>query len=568
MAETRVLNGSEILIECLKEQGVKTVFGYPGGAILNIYDALYKHQDEITHILTSHEQGASHAADGYARVTGKVGVCLATSGPGATNLVTGIATAFMDSIPMVAITCNVGVSLLGRDSFQEIDITGVTMPITKYNFIVKDIKKLADTVRRAFTIAQSGRPGPVLIDITKDVTAAEDEYTPQEPAPIVRQTDTIREEDIEAALEMIRNSQKPFIFVGGGAVLSGASEELRALAHKIQAPVADSLMGKGAFDGTDELYTGMLGMHGTKTSNFVVSECDLLIVAGARFSDRVTGNASRFAKNAKILQIDVDPAEINKNIHTHASVIGDLKIVLRKLNARLDPMNHEEWIQHVERMKDMYPLRYDNTQLTGPFIMETIDELTKGDAVICTEVGQHQMWAAQYYKYRKPRTLLTSGGLGTMGYGLGASIGAKMACGDMGHPDTPVFNIAGDGCFRMNMNEIATATRYNIPIIQVVVNNHVLGMVRQWQNLFYGKRYSHTVLNDAVDFVKLAEAMGAKAYRVTSQEDLKPVLEEAIALKAPVLIECQINCDDKVYPMVSPGAPIQDAFDDTDLKIK
>lgn len=568
MAETRVLNGSEILIECLKEQGVKTVFGYPGGAILNIYDALYKHQDEITHILTSHEQGASHAADGYARATGKVGVCLATSGPGATNLVTGIATAFMDSIPMVAITCNVGVSLLGRDSFQEIDITGVTMPITKYNFIVKDIKKLADTVRRAFTIAQSGRPGPVLIDITKDVTAAEYEYTPQEPAPIERQTDTIREEDVETALEMIRKSQKPFIFVGGGAVLSGASEELKVLAHKIQAPVADSLMGKGAFDGTDELYTGMVGMHGTKTSNFGISECDLLIVAGARFSDRVTGNASKFAKNAKILQIDVDPAEINKNIHTHASIIGDLKVVLRKLNARLDPMNHEDWLQHIEMMKDMYPLRYAKTQLTGPFIVETIDELTKGDAIICTEVGQHQMWAAQYYKYRKPRTLLTSGGLGTMGYGLGASIGAKMACGDMGHPDTPVFNIAGDGCFRMNMNEIATATRYNIPIIQVVVNNHVLGMVRQWQNLFYGKRYSHTVLNDAVDFVKLAEAMGAKAYRVTRQEDLKPVLEEAIALQAPVLIECQINCDDKVYPMVSPGAPIQDAFDDTDLKIK
>ena len=568
MVETRVLNGSEILIECLKEQGVKTVFGYPGGAILNIYDALYKHQDEITHILTSHEQGASHAADGYARATGKVGVCLATSGPGATNLVTGIATAFMDSIPMVAITCNVGVSLLGRDSFQEIDITGVTMPITKYNFIVKDIKKLADTVRRAFTIAQSGRPGPVLIDITKDVTAAEYEYTPQEPAPIERQTDTIREEDVETALEMIRKSQKPFIFVGGGAVLSGASEELKVLAHKIQAPVADSLMGKGAFDGTDELYTGMVGMHGTKTSNFGISECDLLIVAGARFSDRVTGNASKFAKNAKILQIDVDPAEINKNIHTHASIIGDLKVVLRKLNARLDPMNHEDWLQHIEMMKDMYPLRYAKTQLTGPFIVETIDELTKGDAIICTEVGQHQMWAAQYYKYRKPRTLLTSGGLGTMGYGLGASIGAKMACGDMGHPDTPVFNIAGDGCFRMNMNEIATATRYNIPIIQVVVNNHVLGMVRQWQNLFYGKRYSHTVLNDAVDFVKLAEAMGAKAYRVTRQEDLKPVLEEAIALQAPVLIECQINCDDKVYPMVSPGAPIQDAFDDTDLKIK
>lgn len=405
MAETRVLNGSEILIECLKEQGVKTVFGYPGGAILNIYDALYKHQDEITHILTSHEQGAAHAADGYARATGKVGVCLATSGPGATNLVTGIATACMDSIPVVAITCNVGVSLLGRDSFQEIDIAGVTMPITKYNFIVKDIKKLAYTVRRAFTIAQSGRPGPVLIDITKDVTAAEYEYTPQEPEPIVRQKDTIRDEDMEVALEMIRNSQKPFILVGGGAVLSNASEELRTLAHRIQAPVADTLMGKGAFDGDDELYTGMVGMHGTKSSNFGISECDLLIVAGARFSDRVTGNASKFAKNAKILHIDVDPAEINKNIRTHASVIGDLKLVLRRLNARLDPMNHEEWVAHIERLKDMYPLRYDKTQLTGPFIMETIDELTHGDALIVTEVGQHQMWAAQYYKYKKAENL-------------------------------------------------------------------------------------------------------------------------------------------------------------------
>ncbi len=568
MAETRVLNGSEILIECLKEQGVKTVFGYPGGAILNIYDALYKHQDEITHILTSHEQGAAHAADGYARATGKVGVCLATSGPGATNLVTGIATACMDSIPVVAITCNVGVSLLGRDSFQEIDIAGVTMPITKYNFIVKDIKKLAYTVRRAFTIAQSGRPGPVLIDITKDVTAAEYEYTPQEPEPIVRQKDTIRDEDMEVALEMIRNAQKPFILVGGGAVLSNASEELRTLAHRIQAPVTDTLMGKGAFDGEDELYTGMVGMHGTKTSNFGISECDLLIVAGARFSDRVTGNASKFAKNAQILHIDVDPAEINKNIRTHASVIGDLKLVLRRLNARLDPMNHEEWVAHIERLKDMYPLRYDKTQLTGPFIMETIDELTHGDALIVTEVGQHQMWAAQYYKYKKPRTFLTSGGLGTMGYGLGAALGAKMGCGDMGCPDKPVFNIAGDGCFRMNMNEIATATRYGIPVIQVVINNHVLGMVRQWQTLFYGKRYSHTVLNDSVDFVKLAEAMGAKAYRITKKEELRPVLQEAMALGAPVVIDCQINCDDKVYPMVSPGAPIQDAFDDTDLKIR
>ena len=566
--EPVVLNGSEILIECLKEQGVKTVFGYPGGAILNIYDALYKHQGEITHVLTSHEQGAAHAADGYARATGKVGVCLATSGPGATNLVTGIATAYMDSIPMVAITCNVGVSLLGKDSFQEIDILGVTMPITKYNFIVKDIKKLAYVVRRAFAIAQSGRPGPVLIDITKNVTAETCEYVAAEPEPVERQTDTIRDEDIETALEMIRNAQKPFIFVGGGAVLANASEELRTLAHRIQAPVADSLMGKGAFDGTDEMYTGMVGMHGTKTSNYGITECDLLIVAGARFSDRVTGNAAKFAQNARILQIDVDPAEINKNIRTHASIIGDLRVVLRRLNARLDPINHDEWVNHVERMKDMYPLRYDKSVLTGPYVVETIYDMTKGDAMIVTEVGQHQMWAAQYYKYKKPRTFLTSGGLGTMGYGLGAALGAKLGCRDMGQPDKTVINIAGDGCFRMNMNEIATAVRYNIPVIQVVINNHVLGMVRQWQTLFYGKRYSHTVLNDAVDFVKLAEAMGAKAFRVSSREELRPALEQAMALGTPVVIDCQINCDDKVYPMVSPGAPIQDAFDDTDLKIK
>ena len=548
------LTGAEIVVECLKEQGVDTVFGYPGGAILNIYDALYRHQDEITHILTSHEQGASHAADGYARATGRVGVCLATSGPGATNLVTGIATAYMDSIPVVAITCNVGNSLLGKDSFQEIDITGVTMPITKYNFIVKDITKLAKTIRRAFTIASSGRPGPVLVDITKDVTAALCDYERQEPEPIVRQSDTIRDEDMDRAIEMIRKAQKPFIFVGGGAVISNASEELRAFAEKIQAPVADSLMGKGAFDGKHELYTGMVGMHGTKTSNFGITEADLLIVIGARFSDRVIGNASKFAKNAVILQLDIDPAEINKNIKVDASIIGDVKVIPRKLNARLDPLNHDEWIAHIERMKDMYPLRYDKKSLTGPYIVQAIDEVTGGDAIIATEVGQHQMWAAQYYQYRQPRTLLTSGGLGTMGYGLGAAIGAKMGC-----KDKVVINIAGDGCFRMNMNEIATATRYNIPVIEVIMNNHVLGMVRQWQTLFYGKRYSQTVLDDAVDFVKLAEAMGAKAYRVTQKE--------AISLKIPVVIDCQISCDDKVFPMVSPGAPIADAFDDTDLKI-
>ena len=556
------LTGAEIVIECLKEQGVDTVFGYPGGTILNIYDALYKHQDEITHILTSHEQGAAHAADGYARATGKVGVCMATSGPGATNLVTGIATACMDSIPVVAITCNVAVSLLGRDSFQEIDIAGITMPITKYNFIVKDITKLADTIRRAFTIAQTGRPGPVLIDITKDVTANTCDYEYKAPEPIVRQNSTIREEDMEKALYLIRNAKKPFIFAGGGAVIADAADELKAFAHKIQAPVADSLMGKGAFDGTDELYTGMVGMHGTKTSNFGITECDLLIVVGARFSDRVTGNAAKFAPNAKILQFDVDPAEIDKNVKTYASVIGDVKTILKKLNARLDPVNHDEWLAHIDRMKDMYPLRYDKNLLTGPYVVEQIYELTQGDAIITTEVGQHQMWAAQFYKYKHPRTFVTSGGLGTMGYGLGAAIGAKM-----GRPDKTVVNIAGDGCFRMNMNEIATAVRCNRPLIQIVLNNHVLGMVRQWQTLFYGKRYSHTVLNDAVDFVKVAEGMGAKAYRVTSKEEFMPVLKEAIGLNIPVVIDCQIHCDDKVFPMVSPGAPIQDAFDENDLKI-
>lgn len=559
----KTLTGAEIVIECLKEQGVDTVFGYPGGTILNIYDALYNHQDEITHILTSHEQGAAHAADGYSRATGKVGVCMATSGPGATNLVTGIATAYMDSVPMVAITCNVSVNLLGRDSFQEIDITGVTMPITKYNFIVKDINKLADTIRRAFKIAQTGRPGPVLIDITKDVTSNKADYEYKKPEEIVRITDTVKEEDLEIALGLVRASQKPFIFVGGGAVLADAADEVRSFARKIQAPVADSLMGKGVFDGTDELYTGMVGMHGTKTSNFGFTECDLLIVIGARFSDRVTGNASKFAKNAKILQLDIDPAEINKNVKTAASVIGDVKVILRKLNARLDPMNHDEWVAHIGRMKEMYPLGYDKNVLTGPGVIDTINRLTKGDVVITTEVGQHQMWAAQFYEYKRPRSFITSGGLGTMGYGLGAAIGAKMGC-----PDKYVFNIAGDGCFRMNMNEIATATRYNIPVIQVVINNHVLGMVRQWQTLYYGKRYSHTILNDSVDFVKLSEAMGAKAYRVTKKDELESVLKEAMELNAPVVIECQINCDDKVFPMVSPGSAIQDAFDANDLKIK
>ena len=554
------LNGAEIVIECLKEQGVDTVFGYPGGAILNVYDALYAHRDEIRHILTSHEQGASHAADGYARATGKVGVCLATSGPGATNLVTGIATAYMDSIPIVAITCNVGVSLLGKDSFQEIDIAGITMPITKHNFIVKDVTNLADTIRRAFRIARSGRPGPVLVDIPKDVTSNVTEYVRQEIEEYFPDESHIDEEKLDAAVSMIEKAEKPFIFVGGGAVLSGASEELMEFVNRMDAPVTDSLMGKGAFPGTDPRYTGMLGMHGTKASNFGVSECDLLVVVGARFSDRVTGNTEKFARKAKILQIDIDPAEMNKNVIIDLGIEGDIKTVLKKLNAKLPQQEHKEWLDKVEEYKVKYPLKYHHDVLTGPFIVEEIYRQTNGDALIVTEVGQHQMWAAQYYKFTKPHTLLTSGGLGTMGYGLGAALGAKT-----GRPEKTVVNIAGDGCFRMNMNEIATAVRHNIPVIEVVVNNHVLGMVRQWQDLFYDERYSATVLRDAVDFAKLAEAMGAEGIHVETQDEFKEAFAKALTLNRPVVIDCQIGSDDKVWPMVAPGDAISQAFDEEDM---
>lgn len=557
------LTGSEIIIECLKEQGVDTVFGYPGGTILNVYDALYKHSDEIHHVLTSHEQGASHAADGYARATGKVGVCMATSGPGATNLVTGIATAHMDSIPMVAITANVATGLLGRDSFQEVDIAGVVMPITKYSMIVKDIHDLAPAIRRAFTIAQSGRPGPVLVDVTKDVTAAVTEYTYQEPTPIAPYTAEMLESDLDQAAKLISEAEKPFIFVGGGAITSGAAEELRKFAHTINSPVTDSLMGKGAFSGEDELYTGMLGMHGTKTSNLGVTKCDLLITVGARFSDRVTGNTAKFAQNAKIIQIDVDAAEINKNIKVDCSIIGDVKEVLKELNKKIHPKNHDAWVKEVEDMKAKYPLKYNQEGLTGPYVIEELYRVTKGDAIVVTDVGQHQMWAAQYYKYKEPRTLITSGGLGTMGYGLGAAIGAKF-----GRPDKVVVNIAGDGCFRMNMNEVATAARNNLPLIEIVINNHVLGMVRQWQTLFYDHRYSSTILDDKVDFVKFAESMGGVGIRVTKKEEVGPAIEKAIALNTTVVLDCQIDCDDKVFPMVPAGAPIEEVFDAEDLAKK
>ena len=555
-----LLNGSEIVIECLKEQGVDTVFGYPGGTILNVYDALYKHKDEIRHILTSHEQGASHAADGYARATGKCGVVFATSGPGATNLVTGIATAYMDSVPLVAFTCNVGRPLLGKDSFQEVDIAGITMPITKYSVIVRDIKKLAPTIRRAFQIAKSGRPGPVLVDITKDVTSEEYEFTPEVPMPITRKVSSIKKEDLMKAAELINKAEMPVLFVGGGAIASDASEEIRALAHKISAPVCDTLMGKGTFPGTDPLYMGMLGMHGTKTANNAVAHCDLLIAAGTRFADRDTGKTSQFASQAKIIHLDIDAAEINKNVIVDAAVVGDLKETLKALLPLIDEADHGEWVSRMNKFRDEHPLVYDYPRLTGPYIVEEIYRITEGQAVITTDVGQHQMWAAQYYSYTKPRTFLSSGGLGTMGFGFGAAMGAKVGC-----PDKTVINIAGDGCFRMNMNEVISAVRNGIKVIEVVMNNEVLGMVRQWQNLFYGQRYSSTVLDDGIDFVKIAEGMGALGIRVTKKEEVDAAIREAIAADRPVVIDCRIDKDDMVFPMAPAGKPIEHAFDQTDL---
>ncbi|MQN01203.1 MAG: biosynthetic-type acetolactate synthase large subunit [Lachnospiraceae bacterium] len=555
------LTGAQIVIECLLEQKVDTVFGYPGGAILNVYDELYKNSDKIRHILTSHEQGAAHAADGYARSTGKVGVCMATSGPGATNLVTGIATAYMDSVPMVAITCNVTVPLLGKDSFQEVDIAGITTPITKHNFIVKDVEKLAPTIRRAFKIAKTGRPGPVLIDIPKDVTGAQAEYEFVEPAPIKRKIDKLREEDIDRAVAMIEKSKKPYIFVGGGAVISRASEEVRKFADIVDAPVCDTLMGKGTYPGTGDRYTGMLGMHGTKASNLGVSSCDLLIAIGTRFSDRILGNPKTFAKQAKVLQIDVDPVEINKNIIADAEIDGDVKEVLSRLIPKLSQMDHHEWMEHMRDLCEKYPLHYPHGRLTAPYAIQQIYKATDGDAFITTEVGQHQMWTAQYYLFKRPGQLITSGGLGTMGYGLGAAIGTAI-----GNPGRKVFNIAGDGSFRMNMNEIVTAVRNKLPVVEIVIDNGVLGNVRQWQNLFYGKRYSNTVLDSCVDYVKLAEAMGAKGLRATTKEEFDAALKAAMDIDTPVLIDTVIDKDDKVFPMVSPGTSISESYDDTDMK--
>lgn len=555
-----IITGAEILIKSLLDEGVDTIFGYPGGAVLNIYDELYKYRDKITHVLTAHEQGASHAADGYARATGRVGVCLATSGPGATNLVTGIATAYMDSIPMVAITGNVTKPLLGKDSFQEVDITGITMPITKHNYIVKDVNDLQRIVKEAFYIAKEGRPGPVLIDIPKDITAAKAIYEPIVPKKVERKTKHITKEALESVAKLINEAENPFIYAGGGIVASGAYEELKEIVNKINSPIATSLMAMSSFPYDHPLYTGMIGMHGSKASNILTSKCDLLINLGARFSDRVISNQNHI-KNAKIIHIDVDPAEINKNVKVDAFVVGDLKIVLQKLIPLLKEKKNEEWLN---KMRELKSLNVEDTsetgELTPEFLFRKLSELDDGSFILTTEVGQHQMWASQYFKFKTPRTFISSGGLGTMGYGLGASIGAQMAL-----KDKQVINIAGDGSFGMNCNELVTAAKNNLPIIVIIVNNNSLGMVRQWQNFFYEGRYSSTTLNRTTDFVKVAEAFGGKGYRVFEKEELLPVLKEALEYKGPVVIDYVIESDKKVFPMVAPGAPINEIISEEDV---
>ena len=551
-----LLTGAQIIMECLLEQKADTVFGYPGGAVLNIYDALYEYRDKIRHIETSHEQGAAHAADGYARSSGKTGVCIATSGPGATNLVTGIATAYMDSVPMVAITGNVNLDLLGLDSFQEVDITGITMPITKHNFLVKRVEELADTLREAFAIANDGRKGPVLVDIPKDVTAHKCEFTPvsrppRRPAPPVPD-----KERLQRAVELLEKSERPFLYAGGGVIASEASAELKTLAQKLDAPVACSLMCQGGYDQADERYMGMLGMHGTKTAALALKNCDLFVAVGTRFSDRVTCNAGLFGKHFPILQIDIDSAEFNKNVQVDLKLKGDAKRVLRALNQHLGTADHREWMSDIGRWKREYPLsqQTENAGGTTPqLVLEALCGLTDGRAILTTEVGQHQMWAAQFYTFRHPRQFVTSGGLGTMGFGLGAALGAQVA-----NPDERVVNIAGDGSFHMNCNELSTAAKYNIPIIELIFNNNALGMVRQWQKLFYGGRFSQTTLDKPTDYELLARAFGVKALSISKREDIVPALEEALAHRGPVLINCIIDTDQNVLPMVPAGASAED----------
>jgi len=550
------LTGAQILMECLKEQGVDTVFGFPGGAVLNIYDELYKNRDKIKHIRTAHEQGAAHAADGYARASGKVGVCIATSGPGATNLVTGIATAYMDSSPMVAITGNVPVPLLGKDSFQEVDIAGITIPITKHNYIVKDITKLADIIREAFYIAQEGRQGPVLIDIPKDLTAIETEYEYKPPKPISRHSDLIRKEDIDKAIKMIESAKRPVVYAGGGVIRSKASKELMEFVEKIQAPVGVSMMGKGSFPAIHEFYTGMIGMHGSKVSNMSVSQSDLLVVIGARFSDRVVSRVDRFARQAKILQIDIDPAEINKNIPTFHHIIGDIQEVLKVFNKRIKKeINHDDWLEKIAAWKIKYPIRITIENRRPKEIISAVHDVTDSKAVIVTDVGQHQIWAAQFYKFSEPDTFITSGGLGTMGFGTGAAIGAQL-----GRPDRRVVSFAGDGSFQMNCNEIITAAKYNIPIVILIMNNHTLGMVRQWQTMFYDGRYSATTLDHKIDWIKLAEAFGAVGMTMSAKDDPSEIIKKALAVNGPVVVDCEIPIDDIALPMVAPGQSIEEVI--------
>lgn len=558
-----LLTGAEILVKSLLDEGVDTIFGYPGGSVLNIYDYLYKYKDKIKHYLSCHEQSAAHAADGYARSTGRVGVCIATSGPGATNLVTGIATAYMDSVPLIAITGNVPKDLLGKDSFQEVDITGITMPITKHNFIVKDINNLQETIRKAFFIAREGRPGPVLIDIPKDITVNKTEYKDLKPLEVNPKTKHITESALNEVAKYINESSKPLIYAGGGVINSDSTEELINFAEKLNAPVATTLMCRGAIPSEHRLNTGMIGMHGSNASNILATKCDLIIALGARFSDRVISDRE-FINNAKVIQIDVDPAEVNKNVKVDSFIIGDIKVALQKLIPLLNEKKNKEWLNTVEELKLLAVTKNnsdDGEELTPRFLFEKLSDMDKGDFIITTEVGQHQMWTAQYFNFKTPRTLISSGGLGTMGFGLGASIGVKVA-----NPDKTVFNIAGDGSFGMNCNEFATAVKYNIPIKVIVMNNNALGMVRQWQSLFYEARYSQTTLDRATDFVKLAEAFGGVGFRVEKREELGDVLKEALAVNKPVIIDYRIDSDKKVFPMVAPGAPIHQIINEEDLK--
>ncbi len=570
------MTGAQIVIECLLEHGVDTVFGYPGGAILNIYDELYKNSGKIRHILTAHEQGASHAADGYARATGKVGVCMATSGPGATNLVTGIATAYLDSVPLVAITCNVGTGLLGKDSFQEIDITGVTMPITKHNFIVMKVEELAETIREAFLIASSGRPGPVLIDIPKDVTAAVTEFVPADgniPAVSAQASGAMSlrrvlnvavpsDDEIKNISEIINSSERPFIYAGGGVIISEASAELGLLAEKSDIPVGVSLMGKTAFPSQHRLCTGMIGMHGTKASNMAANSCDLMIAVGARFSDRVISDASKFAVNTKVIQIDIDPAEIGKNIPVSASLVGDIKAVLARLIPLVKERKLSGWNSCVAEWKKEVPSSYSSGEPLPPNgIFAYIHEKLGDDTIITTEVGQHQMWAAQFYPFSRPRTFLTSGGLGTMGYGTGAAIGAQTA-----FPGRHVVHVAGDGSFRMNCNELATIGHYGLPVIIIIMDNGTLGMVRQWQTLFYNRHYSSTTLDFGPDFVKLADAYGIQGWHVSDMDGFRAAFDSAVASGKPAVIDAHIQLDEMVLPMVPAGKPIDELMLDVDIK--